>query len=78
MEAQIQSAQGEGPGVSVRTQGHRRTYLIGLGYMGLGDFTTAAQYLREVIQSDVNHQGAAVYLQMFPFLKEAIKQGMPC
>ena len=27
-----QSAQGEGPGVSVRTIGHRRTYLIGLGY----------------------------------------------
>ena len=32
MDAQIQSAQGESPGVSVRTIGHRRTYLIGLGY----------------------------------------------
>jgi cytochrome o ubiquinol oxidase operon protein cyoD len=32
METQTQSAQGESPGVSVRTHGSRRTYLIGLGY----------------------------------------------
>jgi cytochrome o ubiquinol oxidase subunit IV len=32
MDAQIQSAQGESPGVSVRTHGHQRSYLIGLGY----------------------------------------------
>jgi cytochrome o ubiquinol oxidase operon protein cyoD len=32
MDVQIQSAQGESPGVSVRTLGHRRSYLIGLGY----------------------------------------------
>jgi cytochrome o ubiquinol oxidase operon protein cyoD len=32
METPIQSAQGESPGVHVRTQGNRRTYLIGLGY----------------------------------------------
>jgi cytochrome o ubiquinol oxidase operon protein cyoD len=32
MDAQIQSAQGESPGVHIRTVGHRRTYLIGLGY----------------------------------------------
>ena len=32
MEAPIQSAQGESPGVNIRTFGHRRSYLIGLGY----------------------------------------------
>jgi cytochrome o ubiquinol oxidase operon protein cyoD len=32
MEAHLQSAQGESPGVNIRTQGHRRSYLIGLGY----------------------------------------------
>jgi hypothetical protein len=46
--------------------------------MGLGDFTRAETMLKEVIQSDLNHQGAAVYLQMIPFFEEAIKQGMTC
>jgi cytochrome o ubiquinol oxidase operon protein cyoD len=32
MEAQMQSAQGESPGVNARTHGERRSYLIGLGY----------------------------------------------
>ena len=32
MDAPIQSAQGEGPGVNVRTHGSRQSYLIGLGY----------------------------------------------
>ena len=32
MAVQLQPAQGESPGVSIRAQGHRRTYLIGLGY----------------------------------------------
>jgi len=53
-------------------------YLIGLGYLGLGDFTLAGKYLQGVLQSDTNHQGAALYLQMFPFFKEAVKQQMPC
>jgi cytochrome o ubiquinol oxidase subunit IV len=45
MEAQIQSAQGESPGVSVRTHGHRRTYLIGLAYalvLTIGSFWAAS------------------------------------
>ena len=32
MDTQVQSAQGESPGVQIRTLGHRRTYLIGLAY----------------------------------------------
>ena len=32
LDARTQSAQGESPGVSVHTPGHRRSYLIGLGY----------------------------------------------
>lgn len=32
MEAQIPSAQGESPGVNIRTYGHRSSYLIGLAY----------------------------------------------
>ena len=53
-------------------------YLIGLGHLGLGDYTTATKYLQSVIQSDVNHQGAAIYLQMYPFFKEVVKQNMSC
>jgi tetratricopeptide (TPR) repeat protein len=33
-------------------------YLVGLGYLGLGDEIQGRKYLSEVIQSDVNHQGA--------------------
>jgi cytochrome o ubiquinol oxidase operon protein cyoD len=32
MEAPLQSAQGESPGVNVHREGNRRSYLIGLGY----------------------------------------------
>lgn len=53
-------------------------YLIGLGYLGLGDFMAATRYLQGVVQSDVNHQGAAIYLQMFAFFQEAVKQNMSC
>jgi cytochrome o ubiquinol oxidase operon protein cyoD len=45
MEAQMQSAQGESPGVNVRTHGHRRSYLIGLGYalvLTIGSFWAAS------------------------------------
>jgi tetratricopeptide (TPR) repeat protein len=53
-------------------------YLIGLGHLGLGDYTTAGKYLQEVIRSDGNHQGSAIYLQMFPFFKAAFKQDLAC
>ncbi|HWK05754.1 MAG TPA: DUF5107 domain-containing protein [Puia sp.] len=63
--------------INARNQTHCH-YLIGLGHLGLGDFTTADKQLKEVLQSDANHQGAAVYLQLFPFFEEALKQGLPC
>lgn len=45
-------------------------YLLGLGWLGLGDQDLAKQYLNEVLQMDINHQGAQVYLHMFPFFKK--------
>ena len=62
---------------------HRRNvihcrYLIGLGYLGLGDEATANRCLREVLQMDQNHQGAAIHLQMLPFFQQALKQEKVC
>lgn len=45
-------------------------YLIGLGWLGLGDIILAHQYLDEVLQLDINHQGARVYLQMIPVFEK--------
>jgi cytochrome o ubiquinol oxidase subunit IV len=45
MDAPLSSAQGEGPGVDVRSQGSRRSYLIGLGYalvLTIGSFWAAS------------------------------------
>jgi tetratricopeptide (TPR) repeat protein len=46
------------------------TYLVALGYLGLGDHAKAKQYLDRVLALDVNHQGAAVYLYMIPFFQQ--------
>lgn len=54
------------------------TYLIGLGYLGLGDETTGRKHLDQVLQMDPNHQGAAVYLQMTPMITQALKQDLTC
>jgi len=54
------------------------TYLIGLGHLGLGEESTGRKYLDEVLQLDMNHQGAAVYLQMSSFITQAIKQDLSC
>ena len=54
------------------------TYLIGLGWLGLGDESKALHYLQEVQKMDMNHQGAAIYLQMRPFFQQAIKQEPAC
>ncbi|MDO6431050.1 DUF5107 domain-containing protein [Flavitalea sp. BT771] len=54
------------------------TYLIGLGHLGLGEERTGRKYLEEVLQLDMNHQGAAVYLQMSSFITQAIKQDLSC
>lgn len=45
-------------------------YLIALGYLGLGELVQAEQLLNEVIQMDINHQGAALHLKMIPFFTE--------
>lgn len=54
------------------------TYLIGLGHLGLGDEEKGRKYLTEVLQMDLNHQGVAVYLQMSPYITQALKQDLPC
>jgi tetratricopeptide (TPR) repeat protein len=54
------------------------TYLIGLGHLGLGDEAAAHHHLHEVLRLDMNHQGAAVYLDMMPFFQQAIKQEPVC
>ncbi|PZR22857.1 MAG: DUF5107 domain-containing protein [Citrobacter freundii] len=43
------------------------TYLIALGYLGLGDDTKATALLNQVLSMDLNHQGAAIHLRMIPF-----------
>ncbi|MDB5135648.1 MAG: hypothetical protein JWP37_2251 [Mucilaginibacter sp.] len=45
-------------------------YLTGLGYLGLGNYKLSEQYLYEVITMDRNHQGAATYLRMIPYLEQ--------
>ena len=54
------------------------TYLTGLGWLGLGDEERATRYLRQVLQLDGNHQGAAIYLQMKSFFQQALKQDQIC
>jgi tetratricopeptide (TPR) repeat protein len=46
------------------------TYLIGLGNIGLGNYENGKRYLETVLQNDINHQGAAVYLQMINFIQQ--------
>jgi tetratricopeptide (TPR) repeat protein len=48
-------------------------YLVGLGYLGLGEEDKGSQYLQEVLREDINHQGAAVHLKMQPFFKAGKK-----
>lgn len=44
-------------------------YLIGLGKLGLGDYSAATKYLEQVLEGNLNHQGAQIHLQMVAFLK---------
>jgi len=46
------------------------TYLVGLGNIGLGNYENGKKYLETVLQNDINHQGAAVYLQMINFIQQ--------
>lgn len=49
--------------LSLRNRVHC-TYLMGLGYYGLGDYAKAQENLQEVLHMEKNHQGAATYLGM--------------
>jgi tetratricopeptide (TPR) repeat protein len=39
-------------------------YVMGLGYLGLGDEKAAARFFTEVRNMDINHQGAQIHLNM--------------
>jgi len=45
-------------------------YLIGLGNIGLGNYEKGAAYLELVLKNDINHQGAATYLNMISFMQQ--------
>lgn len=49
-------------------------YLIGLGYLGLHDIARGEQILAEVVETEINHQGAAIHLKMIPFFTEEVLQ----
>jgi len=40
------------------------TYMLGLGYLGLGDQKKAKDYLSEAFRMDLNHQGVKAHLDM--------------
>lgn len=48
-------------------------YLIGLGLLGLGKNEEAATHFETVLQTDINHQGAAIHLKMIDFLQQLNK-----
>ncbi|MDE6340850.1 MAG: DUF5107 domain-containing protein [Muribaculaceae bacterium] len=39
-------------------------YLLALGYLGLGDMARSGKYLHELMQTDINHQGAKSILSL--------------
>lgn len=43
-------------------------YLMGLGHLGLGNAEMAKNMFIEVLDMDVNHQGATTHLSLFPLL----------
>jgi len=47
-------------------------YLIGLGLLGLGRNEEAAKYFDTILQTDINHQGAAIHLNMVDFLNRYV------
>ena len=56
-----------------RNKNHAQ-YLIGLGYLGLGEYDRAKEELEKVVEADINHQGAASYIRMIPFIKAILKK----
>jgi tetratricopeptide (TPR) repeat protein len=47
------------------------TYLQALGYLGIGNEQKGIALLNDVLNKDINHQGAAVHLRMIPFFIQA-------
>lgn len=47
-------------------------YLIALGNLGLGNYSEAEAFFTQVLDQDVNHQGARVHLSMIDFLKNGV------
>ena len=45
-------------------------YLKGLGQLGLANFDEASKLFKQILESDVNHQGASVHLGMISFLRD--------
>lgn len=58
-----------------RNKNHAQ-YLIGLGYLGLGEYSRAKEELAKVVEADINHQGAASYIRMIPFIKEVFNNSL--
>ncbi|WP_295799045.1 DUF5107 domain-containing protein [Mucilaginibacter sp.] len=48
-------------------------YLVGLGKMGIGEIEEGRACLEEVLNMDINHQGAAVHLRMTDFFHQINK-----
>ena len=47
-------------------------YLAGLGWLGLGEFDKSQACFRQVLQHDINHQGAIIHLKMRKLLEEIL------
>ncbi|HTE28727.1 MAG TPA: DUF5107 domain-containing protein [Chryseolinea sp.] len=47
-------------------------YLIALGHLGLCEIAKAQQVLTDILETEINHQGAAIHLKMIPFFTEAV------
>lgn len=45
-------------------------YLTGLGNIGLGNYEKGRSFLEKVLEKDINHQGAAIYLRMIHFIQQ--------
>jgi tetratricopeptide (TPR) repeat protein len=43
------------------------TYLLALGCLGIGNEQKGISLLNDVLNKDINHQGAAIHLKMIPF-----------
>lgn len=47
-------------------------YLAGLGWLGLGDYEKSETFFSQVLQHDINHQGAIIHLKMRALMEEIL------